>query len=128
MLRGAAPTCESSVINRQVNECSTDCFLRVTAVNTDISVHFQTTTACLGWNRSGVLQRLHTTVGQRVGALVARVAGMAAHPAPFNLVFRHERVQFLPEIGVAYRLLVGGAPTPAFPIGEPFTHALLHVL
>ena len=44
------------------------------------------------------------TIGQRVGALVARVAGMALHPAPVHLVRRRERVQALPQVDVLHRL------------------------
>src|SRR5690606_8962898 len=45
----------------------------------------------------------HAPIGQRVGALVARVAGMAAHPAPVHLVARDQLVELLPQVDVLDR-------------------------
>lgn len=47
---------------------------------------------------TGRSSRRHATVGQRISAFIARVAGMAFHPVPFDLVNApmHQRIQPLP--------------------------------
>src|SRR5262245_44853785 len=69
-----------------------------------------------------------TLVGQCIGALVADVARMALHPAPFDMVQRGERLQALPEVHVLHRLLVGRFPAALLPAVDPGRDAVLHVL
>ena len=58
-------------------------------------------------------------VGQRVGALVLRVSGVAAHPVPLDIVRPGQRVQALPQVDVLDRLAGGGLPTAGAPAGHP---------
>ena len=67
-------------------------------------------------------------VGQRIGALVAGVAGMALDPAPIDRVLRGQRIQALPEVDVLHRLLVGRLPAALLPVVDPRRDALAHVL
>src|SRR5437763_2931087 len=66
-------------------------------------------------------------IGQRVGALVAGVARMAAHPAPFHVVQVAQRIEPLPQLGVLHGLLVRGLPAALLPAVDPFGDALAHV-
>src|SRR5215469_17471146 len=52
----------------------------------------------------------HAAVGQRVGALVARVSGVALDPEPLHVMPRGRRVQAPPQLLVLHRLLAGGPP------------------
>src|SRR5438309_596251 len=79
--------------------------------------------------RIGALpQRFYPPVGERVGALVLRLSGVSFHPMPGDTVSSGDPVKLLPQIDVFHRLLVSGAPAPAFPVGQPLTDALLDVL
>jgi hypothetical protein len=72
----------------------------------------------------------HAPVGQRVGALVALMPGVAAHPVPLNAVtaLGDQRIELLPQVDIFHRLLGRGAPAPGLPAGHPFGDALAHVL
>ena len=65
--------------------------------------------------------------GERVGALVLRMAGVAAHPVPGDLVRRACRFQALPEVDVFHRLLGGRLPAPALPVVHPAGDAVAQV-
>lgn len=67
------------------------------------------------------------SVGQFVGPLVARVAGMALDPAPIDIVTRRFGVQASPEIIVLDRLLRGVLPAVALPAVNPLRDAFEHV-
>src|SRR5574340_1804112 len=69
---------------------------------------------------SGLLCLQHALVGQRIGALVFGMAGMAAHPFPLDAVQLTQCVQLQPKILVLHRLAVGRAPVALFPAGHPF--------
>src|SRR6266540_3909961 len=73
-------------------------------------------------------QRFYPPVGERVGALVLRVSGVPFHPMPRDTVSSSDSVKLLPQIHVFHRLLVGGAPAPAFPVVQPLADAFLNVL
>src|SRR5262245_36503040 len=66
-------------------------------------------------------------IGQRVRALVLRVAGVALDPMPLDVVLRGERVELAPQVFVLHRLLVRGAPAFSLPIADPRGDALHHV-
>src|SRR5690606_7790850 len=53
----------------------------------------------------------------RVHALVVRVAVVALHPAPLDLVALAGRVQPLPQVTVLDRIAAGGLPATAHPAG-----------
>src|SRR6266496_3472432 len=79
--------------------------------------------------RIGALpQRFYPPVGERVGALVLRVSGVSFHPMPRDTVSSGDPVKLPPQIHVFHRLLVGGAPAPAFPVVQPLADAFLNVL
>src|SRR5437870_8795413 len=65
---------------------------------------------------------------QLVGALVDRMAGVTAQPVPMHFVALQRRVELLPQVDVAHRLPVGGAPAIAFPDMDPFGDAAAQVL
>ena len=71
-----------------------------------------------------------TTVGKRVRTLVARIAGMASNPVPFDAMSRRrdQFVQTLPQLDILDWLLRRGAPAPGFPPVDPLGDALAHVL
>src|SRR3990167_6937145 len=71
---------------------------------------------------------VYTAVGQLVGPLVARVAGMAAHPLPGDLVPPYLLVQLPPQVGILHRLLGRGFPATFLPVGHPFLNTLHHIL
>src|SRR5258706_15478485 len=71
---------------------------------------------------------LAAAVGQRIGAFVARIAGVAGHPAPFAVMQVAQRVEPLPQLGVLHRLLVGRLPAALLPAVDPLGDALAHVL
>ena len=56
------------------------------------------------------------------------VAGMAAHPVPFDPVRRGGRLQPLPQIDILHRLFVGGAPAASLPRRQPAGDAVAQVL
>ena len=56
------------------------------------------------------------------------MAGVAAHPVPFDVVRGRERVEALPEVLVLHRLAVGGPPVAALPVGKPGRDAFAHIL
>src|SRR5712691_6289020 len=56
-------------------------------------------------------------VGEGVGAFVAGVSGVALDPEPLDLMSFDRGLQSLPQIGVLDRLLGGGHPAGAFPVG-----------
>ena len=64
--------------------------------------------------RRGLLLR-DGALGQFVGALVPRLAGMAAHPTPVYLVPPPRLIKALPEIGIFHRLFAGSFPAPRLP-------------
>src|SRR5438067_12031467 len=66
---------------------------------------------------------LAAAVGERVGALVARIARMAAHPAPLDVMQIAQRVQPPPELGILHRLLVGCLPAALLPAVDPLRDA-----
>src|SRR5262245_31269395 len=66
-------------------------------------------------------------VGQRIGALVLRMAGVSLHPVPFDVVPGGDRVELAPQVLVLHRLLVRGAPALPFPVVDPRGDALHHV-
>src|SRR5262249_4365853 len=53
---------------------------------------------------------------------------MAGQPMPVHLVLLERRVEPLPQIDIADRLPVGGAPAVAFPAVDPFGDAAAQVL
>jgi len=57
-----------------------------------------------------LLQPRHrdAVAGELVGALVLGVTGVALDPVPMHLVRLQRGIEALPELGVLYRLLVGG--------------------
>src|SRR5690606_25046871 len=67
--------------------------------------------------------RDHAAVGEKIGALVARMAGMAAHPLPVDLVALYLLVERLPQIGVLHRLSRSGFPAALLPVRQPFLDA-----
>ena len=67
-------------------------------------------------------------VGEFVAAFVVGVAGMAFDPVPVDFVVGSCSVEFAPEVGVFDGLLCAGAPTVAFPTGDPLADALADVL
>src|SRR5690606_15759818 len=71
---------------------------------------------------------LYTLIGQLIGPFVTRVAGMAAHPAPSQLMLLNLGIQCLPKVGVLHRFFIGGAPTAPLPVCQPLAHSLLHIL
>src|SRR5581483_7668491 len=66
--------------------------------------------------------------GERVGAFVLGMAGMAAHPVPGDPVRRSGAVEALPQIEILDRLLVRGAPAARLPAGQPAGDAVAHIL
>src|SRR6266699_1724737 len=56
------------------------------------------------------------------------MAGVTPQPVPIDFVARHRRIEPLPQIDVAHRLLVCGAPAVAFPDMDPFGDAAAHIL
>src|ERR1700688_3641181 len=73
--------------------------------------------------------RLRTGLARETGgAFVERMAGVTAQPVPMDFVALHRRVEVLPHIDVATRLLVGGAPAIAFPAVDPFGDAAVQIL
>src|SRR2546427_8740404 len=66
---------------------------------------------------------LAAPIGQCVGALVARVAGMAADPAPLHMVQVAQRVEPLPQLGVLHRLAVRRLPATLLPAVDPLGDA-----
>src|SRR5690606_27601096 len=73
-------------------------------------------------------QRVDGLVGELVGALVARIAGVSAHPAPGNAMSVTGRIQRLPQVLVLHRLPVRGAPAARLPGRQPLLDAGAHVL
>src|SRR6266850_4154152 len=73
------------------------------------------------------VQSWYSLIGQRVGAFIFRMPGMAAHPVPLYLMFGGELVELLPQVDILHRLLVGGAPAAALPVVDPARDALLDV-
>ncbi len=61
-------------------------------------------------------QFVDAAVRERVGALVLRMAGVAAHPVPLDVVRGSERIELLPQVLVLDRLAVGRAPAAALPV------------
>src|SRR5262249_25667041 len=57
-----------------------------------------------------------------------RMTGMAAHPMPFDLMRRGSIVETLPKIDILDRFLVGGAPVPCLPRGEPTSDSVTNIL
>src|ERR1700680_1590730 len=73
--------------------------------------------------------RLRTGLArQAVGAFVERMAGVTAHPVPMHFVALKRRVEPLPQVDVADRLFVGGAPAVAFPDVDPFGDPAAQIL
>src|SRR5690606_15244169 len=70
----------------------------------------------------------HATVGQLIGSLVARMAGMAAHPLPGHLMTVDLLIELLPQICILHGLLGGGLPATLFPVRHPVLNALHDVL
>ncbi len=58
--------------------------------------------------------------GERVGALIFRMAGMALDPMPFDPVRLAGIEQCLPQLGILDRLSVGRLPAIAAPAVDPF--------
>ena len=56
------------------------------------------------------------------------MAGVTAQPVPMHFVALQRRVELLPQVDVAHRLPVGGAPAIAFPDMDPFGDAAAQVL
>src|SRR3990167_6150842 len=71
---------------------------------------------------------IHTAVGQLIGLLVTRMAGMTAHPLPGNVMPIDLLVQRLPKVGVFHWFLGGGLPATFLPVRHPFLNALHHIL
>src|SRR5690606_15244020 len=67
-------------------------------------------------------------VRQGIGSFVAWIPRVPAHPTPLHFVLCHQSIQRLPQVGITHRLLVSGEPATPLPVGQPFAHALLHVL
>src|ERR1051326_424009 len=63
-----------------------------------------------------------------VGALVLDMAGVAAQPMPMHFMVPQRRVEPLPQVDVADRLLVGGAPAVLLPGVDAFGDAAAQVL
>src|SRR5919206_1842586 len=80
------------------------------------------------FGRIGPAERRHAGAGEFVGALVVRVAGMAADPVPGDPMRPHRVVELLPEIDVLHGLPVGGAPAIGLPGTDPFRDALAQIL
>src|SRR5690606_38021276 len=78
--------------------------------------------------RLALAQTLHAQVSQGVVALVARVAGVTAHPSPRDRMAGHLIVQGLPQLVVLHRLLVGGQTAAPLPVGQPVGYAFHDVL
>src|SRR5260370_38896468 len=57
----------------------------------------------------------HAAVGERVGALVARVPGVTPDPAPVHVVTFYRGLEPLPEVCVLDRLLGRRLPPVALP-------------
>src|ERR1700680_2006378 len=73
--------------------------------------------------------RLRTGLArQAVGAFVGRMAGVTPQPVPTHFVALERRVEVLPQVDVADRLFVGGAPDIAFPAVDPFGDAAVQIL
>src|SRR5688572_1397432 len=72
-------------------------------------------TSPMPWGAHGSSQTVHAEIGQRVGAFVARIAVVAAHPVPLHVVLCRQSLQALPKFHVLHRFLVGGAPAALLP-------------
>ena len=72
--------------------------------------------------------RIDRLIRQPVHMLVARIAGVSAHPAPFHLVAVARGIQRLPQVLVLHRLAVGGFPAARLPHRQPLLDAGAHVL
>src|SRR5688572_27707626 len=59
--------------------------------------------------------RRYASIGKTVGALVLRMAGVALHPVPLDVVLLPQLVQLDPQVLVLHVLLVGGLPAVALP-------------
>src|SRR3990167_4508543 len=73
-------------------------------------------------------QFFNTTIGQLIGPLVTRVASMAAHPLPGDLVTLDLLIEALPQIHVLDRLLGGRLPAALLPVRHPLLDALHDIL
>src|SRR5712691_5064289 len=65
-------------------------------------------------------ERFYALVCKRIGSLVFRMPGVSLHPVPGDAVRSGEAIELLPQVHVLDRLLVGGAPAAALPVGQPF--------
>src|SRR5262247_3421408 len=68
-----------------------------------------------------------TSVGELVRPLVLRMAGVALHPMPLDLMLSPQLVELAPQVLVLHRLLVGGAPAAPLPAVDPGGDAVLDV-
>ena len=74
-----------------------------------------------------LLEGGHALAGERVGALVLGMAGMALHPMPSTWWRRGGGVERLPQIGILDRLPVGGPPAVAAPAVDPAGDAVADI-
>src|SRR5690606_10584563 len=70
----------------------------------------------------------HAEPRQFVGALVLRMARVAPHPVPGDLVAPACLAERLPKLGIFHGLPVGRAPAVALPSLDPTGNAVAHIV
>ena len=77
--------------------------------------------------RADCLERLHRRDGEFIDPDIRRIVRVALDPVPGDLWVRPP-LELAPQVLVLHRLVVGGAPAAALPVGHPLRDALPHIL